>query len=179
MYLNPTVRSAVGIYIDVLFSVVILFIGYNFEAVVVRQNQNRQNLVCIRTSHTHITRPQITGTHGIFPVHYTYQISWTALTFLSHYIRKLLTLFVVLKVTNRKNYLPMKFATRRNAKGHEYVVRLTSSPSLDGKSTASSKRKQWGKDKADQLEMRYASRIDRKAERAMNQREERRAKRKL
>ena len=102
MYLNPTVRSAVGIYIDVLFSVVVLFIGYNFEAVVVRQNQNRQNLVCIRASHTHITRPQITGTHGIFPVHYTYQISWTALTFLSHYIRKLLTLFVVLKVTNRK-----------------------------------------------------------------------------
>ena len=73
----------------------------------------------------------------------------------------------------------MKFATRRNAKGYEYVVRLTPSPALDGKTASSSKRKQWGKDKADQLEIRYASRIDRKAERAMNQREERRAKRKL
>ncbi len=71
-----------------------------------------------------------------------------------------------------------KYATLHNHKGYEYVVRVTSSPSLDGKTASSSKRKAWGRDKADQLEYRYASSLDRKVYRAKAQRDERRAKRK-
>lgn len=76
------------------------------------------------------------------------------------------------------------FATQRNHKGYEYVVRVVSAPTLGGKTAASSKRKVRGKMKADALEMRYANRIDRKAERehskavrSADQRESRRAKR--
>ena len=71
-----------------------------------------------------------------------------------------------------------KYATLRNHRGYEYVVRVVSSPSLEGKTAASSKRKAWGRDKADQLEYRYASSLDRKVYRAKAQRDERRAKRK-
>ena len=77
------------------------------------------------------------------------------------------------------------FATQRNHKGYEYVVRVVSAPTLGGKTASASKRKVRGKMKADALEMRYANRIDRKAEReydkavrSADQREARRAKRK-
>lgn len=70
------------------------------------------------------------------------------------------------------------YATHRNHKGYEYVVRVVSAPSLGGKTASASKRKARGKMKADALELRYAERIDRKAYRAQAQREARRAKRK-
>jgi len=70
------------------------------------------------------------------------------------------------------------FATHRNHKGYEYVVRVVSAPSLGGKTASASKRKVRGKMKADALELRYAERIDRKVYRAQAQREARRAKRK-
>jgi len=71
-----------------------------------------------------------------------------------------------------------RFATHRNHKGYEYVVRVVSAPSLGGKTASSSKRKARGKKQADALEMRYAERIDRKVYRAQAQRDARRAKRK-
>jgi hypothetical protein len=70
------------------------------------------------------------------------------------------------------------FATQRNHKGYEYVVRVVSAPSLSGKTANASKRKVRGKMKADALENMYADRIDRKVYRAQAQRETRRAKRK-
>lgn len=69
------------------------------------------------------------------------------------------------------------FATHRNHKGYEYIVRVVSAPSLGGKTANSSKRKARGKMKADALEIRYAEQIDRKVYRAQAQREARRAKR--
>jgi hypothetical protein len=54
------------------------------------------------------------------------------------------------------------FATQRNHKGYEYVVRVVSAPTLGGKTASASKRKVRGKMKA----------------RAQAQRETRRAKRK-
>jgi hypothetical protein len=70
------------------------------------------------------------------------------------------------------------YATHRNHKGYEYVVRVVSAPSLEGKTASASKRKARGKAKADALEMTYANRIDRKVYRAQAQRDARRAKRK-
>lgn len=70
------------------------------------------------------------------------------------------------------------FATHRNHKGYEYVVRVVSAPSLEGKTASASKRKARGKAKADALEMKYANAIDRKVYRSQAQREARRAKRK-
>ena len=70
------------------------------------------------------------------------------------------------------------YATHRNHKGYEYVVRVVSAPSLGGKTASASKRKARGKMQADALEVRYAERIDRKVYRAQAQREARRAKRK-
>jgi len=69
------------------------------------------------------------------------------------------------------------YATHRNHKGYEYVVRVVSAPSLEGKTASASKRKARGKAKADALEMTYANRIDRKVYRAQAQRDARRAKR--
>ena len=70
------------------------------------------------------------------------------------------------------------FSTRQNHNGHEYVVRLTSAPALEGgTSVRRSERKMRGKRMADALEMRYAVSIDRKDERRVDQRLERRAKR--
>ena len=76
------------------------------------------------------------------------------------------------------------YATHRNHKGYEYVVRVVSAPSLGGKTANASKRKVRGKAKADALETTYANRIDRQAERehskamrSATQREARRAKR--
>ena len=70
------------------------------------------------------------------------------------------------------------YATHRNHKGYEYVVRVVSAPSLEGKTASASKRKARGTAKADALEMKYANAIDRKVYRAQAQRETRRAKRK-
>ncbi len=61
--------------------------------------------------------------------------------------------------------------TRTNHTGREYVVRVPSSPSLDGKGTANSKRKCMGKIKADGLEYHYANIIDGKAQRARERKE--------
>lgn len=69
--------------------------------------------------------------------------------------------------------------TLENHKGFEYVVRTPSSPSLDGKSTQTSKRKCLGKIQADSLENHYANLIDRKAQRAHERRELRKQKRAL
>jgi len=70
------------------------------------------------------------------------------------------------------------YATHRNHKGYEYVVRVVSAPSLEGKTASASKRKARGKAKAEALEMTYANRIDRKVYRAQAQRDARTAKRK-
>jgi hypothetical protein len=62
--------------------------------------------------------------------------------------------------------------------GTECVVRVTSSPALDGgTSTRRSERKVRGKRNADALEYLYAGRMDRREERRVAQLQERRAKR--